>query len=556
MNSIARKLQIPNSGLVSLIGSIVALCVFGWVAVEYGYNRIYVPEGYSLQLRYKGPPLPFLPGGRPAAKSGKFAAIDSDNAEGWPKELGILEQLRGPGRHFYCPLWWERNLVSDIVVMPGTVAVGISKMGDKLPEGQFLVDGELGKTNHKGIIRKAFAPGRYRVNPYAYVLEPSNSESLKFGSQSRKSGWVEIPTGYVGVVTNLAANETIGAKSGIQENVLPPGIYPINPKEQHVDIVEIGFREKSITAELSRDVNGDLMLDEAGEPLIADEDSGITFPSNDGFRIQMDFTAVWGIMPNQAANVIRKFGNVEAVEQKVVSPQIESICRNMGSTLKAVELLEGESRAKFQEDTRLAFESVLKDKDVTLQVGLVRHIYIPQEVRVPIQDSYISKELKLTREQEQLTTKTEADLGEAEEKVKLESERVIVETEKMVAEALAEGEKTAEETRAEATKLVAAIDKQTAELEAQATVLLGEANSGAKKLLEEAKAEKFKLAVEAFGSGKSYNEWVFATNLPEDIQLNLLYAGEGTFWTDLKGFTEAMLGRQAVEGGKPTPRGR
>jgi regulator of protease activity HflC (stomatin/prohibitin superfamily) len=298
------------------------------------------------------------------------------------------------------------------------------------------------------------------------------------------------------------------------------------------------------------------MLDEAGEPLIADEDSGITFPSNDGFRIQMDFTAVWGIMPNQAANVIRKFGNVEAVEQKVVSPQIESICRNMGSTLKAVELLEGESRAKFQEDTRLAFESVLKDKDVTLQVGLVRHIYIPQEVRVPIQDSYISKELKLTREQEQLTTKTEADLGEAEEKVKLESERVIVETEKMVAEALAEGEKTAEETRAEATKLVAAIDKQTAELEAQATVLLGEANSGAKKLLEEAKAEKFKLAVEAFGSGKSYNEWVFATNLPEDIQLNLLYAGEGTFWTDLKGFTEAMLGRQAVEGGKPTPRGR
>jgi cell division septum initiation protein DivIVA len=133
---------------------------------------------------------------------------------------------------------------------------------------------------------------------------------------------------------------------------------------------------------------------------------------------------------------------------------------------------------------------------------------------------------------------------------------VIVETEKMVAEALAEGEKTAEETRAEATKLVAAIDKQTAELEAQATVLLGEANSGAKKLLEEAKAEKFKLAVEAFGSGKSYNEWVFATNLPEDIQLNLLYAGEGTFWTDLKGFTEAMLGRQAVEGGKPTPRGR
>jgi regulator of protease activity HflC (stomatin/prohibitin superfamily) len=551
-----KKFQIPNSGLVSLIGSIIAILLFGWTALEYGYNRIYVPEGYSLQLRYKGPPLPFLPGGRPASKKGEFASVDAKNPEAWPKELGILEQLRGPGRYFYCPLWWERNLVPDVTVEPGTVAIGISKMGDRLSEGQFLVDGQLGKTKYKGILRKAFAPGRYRVNPYAYVLEISDSPALKFGTQSRKSGWVEIPTGYVGVVTNLAGNEKTGAKAGIQENVLPPGIYPINPKEQHVDIVEIGFREKSITADLRRDPQGDLMLDEAGEPLIADEESGITFPSNDGFRIQMDFTAIWGIMPDQAANVIRKFGNVEAVEQKVVSPQIESICRNMGSTLKAVELLEGESRAKFQEDTRLAFESVLKDKDVTLQVGLVRHIYIPQEVRVPIQDSYISKELKLTREQEQLTTKTEADLGEAEEKVKLESERVVVETEKMVAQAVAEGAKTAEETKAEATKLVAVIDKETALLEAQATVLLGEANSGAKKLLEEAKAQKFKLAVEAFGSGKSYNEWVFATNLPDDIQLNLLYAGEGTFWTDLKSFTDAMLGKKAISGERPTPRSR
>ena len=60
----------------------------------------------------------------------------------------------------------------------------------------------------------------------------------------------------------------------------------------------------------------------------------------------------------------------------------------------------------------------------------------------------------------------------------------------------------------------------------------------------EAKADKFRLAVQAFGSGEAYNQWVFATGLPEDIELKLLYAGEGTFWTDLKGFTDVMLGRQ------------
>ena len=36
-------------------------------------------------------------------------------------------------------------------------------------------------------------------------------------------------------------------------------------------------------------------------------------------------------------------------------------------------------------------------------------------------------------------------------------------------------------------------------------------------------------------------------DLPEDVQLDMLYAGEGTFWTDLKGFTEVMVGRQAME---------
>ena len=62
---------------------------------------------------------------------------------------------------------------------------------------------------------------------------------------------------------------------------------------------------------------------------------------------------------------------------------------------------------------------------------------------------------------------------------------------------------------------------------------------------------RFKLAVGAFGSGESFNQWVFATGLPDDIQLQMLYAGEGTFWTDLKGFSETMLGRQVQEQRKP-----
>ena len=505
------------SALVILI--LIGLTVAG--GFHWFVNRVYVPEGQNLLLRYKGP---LLIGSRDQATPGQFAK------EG---QIGVYRELRGPGRHFYCPIWWKRTLVPDVIIGSGQLGIVRSKMGNPLPAGQYLVDGELGQTPHKGILRKAFGPGRYRVNSHAYEFDVVQTNRVVDRNQEKHSGWLEIPTGYVGVVTLLADNPITKKSKGIQHEVLPPGLYPVNPKEQQIDIVEIGFRETSITVDKQMDRNGKVAHDESGEPL-AVEESGINFPSNDGFKIQLDFTAVWGVMPNQAAAVVRTFGNIGAVEDKVIEPQSESICRNNGSKMGAVELLVGKSRLQFQKDTSLAFQDVLKEKNVTLLYGLVRHIYIPREIRIPIQNGYIANELKLTREQERDTAKTEANLREAEKRVELESERVRVETAKLVAEVMAEGEKESREIAAETVQLVAAIDKQIADLDAKKQIVLGEARAKAQQMSEEATAQKFKLAVEAFGSGSAYNKWQFAQGLPKNIDLQLFYAGEGTLWTDLK----------------------
>ncbi len=528
------------------------LLVIAYEMFEWTFNRTYVPEGSSLVMRYKGPPLPFLPGNRPPAISGQFAKVDE---HGRPLEVGILKDMLGPGRHFRWIGWWETHLVPDTIVHPGEVAIVSSKMGKDLTGGQFLVDGDLDQTNEKGILRQAFGPGTYRINDYAYAVEVLAKASVPQGAETNAAGWVSIPTGYVGVVTNLTDNKLTNTTAGIQDKVLQPGLYPINPNEQHVDSIGVGYAEKSIKSNfVSKD--GQPLLDESGEPAVMDDDSGIAFPSNDGFKIHMDFTAVWGIMPDQAADVIRKFGKLDAVESKVVVPQIESICRNKGSSLGAVDLLVGDTRQKFQEEVSEAFHKVLEDKGLTLLHGFVRNIHIPQIVRKPIQEKFVADELKLTREQELLTARTEATLREAEKKVDLENERIVAETTKMVAQVAAEGNKEAEETKAETLKLVAVVARKTAEVEAEASVTLGKANAGAKQVEAEAKSELFKLAVDAFGSGSAYNQWVFATGLPEDVQLDMLYAGEGTFWTDLKGFTEVMVGRQAMEQQKPTTKAK
>jgi hypothetical protein len=580
------KSRIKLLTLVALLGC-TALQVVNW-----SINRVFVPPGKSLLLRYKGP---LLLGRGHSPQPGQLARRE-------PLEVGVLMEMPGPGRHFYCPLWWERTLVEDVVVEPGELAVVTSLVGSdpaagagRLGDSQFLVEGELGETTSKGTLRRVYGPGRYRVNPYAYEVKKIKGQAdVSSGRQVKQSGWVRIETGHVGVVTNQTDNPRTGARQGIQPDPLPPGLYAINPREQQVDVIPIGYREKTLqsepreqtpnseprentlnseprektpssehrgvvagqTANLTIAHDGEPDMDDAdGEPDMDDAVGGIVFPSKDGFTIHMDFTAIWGILPEQAPRVVEFSGNVDAVEQRVVVPLIESICRNEGSKLGAVELLVGETREKFQDDTTEQFETRLKETGVALQYGLVRHIYIPREVRFPIQQKYLADELTLTRDQEQLTARMEADLREQERTVDLESERIKVETEKLVAEKLAEGKKTAAETRAETNKRLATIDRETAELERQAKVLLGQAEAAAQQKLEEAKAERFQLAVEAFGTPQAFNQWVFATGLPQDLDLQMLYAGEGTFWTDLKGFEQTLLGRQAAREQSPPSMG-
>ena len=133
--------------ITALLTALVTVLALGGLGFLWTVNRVYVPEGHSLMLRYKGP---LIFGEKTYAEQGQFAQ------EG---EIGILANLRGPGRHFYCPIWWERIIVPDVVVQPGHVAVVTSKMGTSLPPGQFLVDGDLGATANKGILRKAYGPG-------------------------------------------------------------------------------------------------------------------------------------------------------------------------------------------------------------------------------------------------------------------------------------------------------------------------------------------------------------------------------------------------------------
>lgn len=534
---------------------VVVLALVGYFGIwQWGVCRIEVPAGYSLLIRYKGP-WPFGLTGQ--APEGTLVKTD---AKGRPLQVGILEAMPGPGRHFYSPLEFETKLVKDEIIPPGKVGVMVSRIGKPLPEGTYLVD----EPGYRGILRKVLTPGRYRINTYAFevkVVDVDACVETNTRVKRRSEDPTMIPPGYVGVVTNRASDPATGEPRGISEKVLQPGIYFLNPEEKRIDVISIGYAETSLLVDAREgnpnappppDNNQRERGDRMGMSLADDpeyiEGRGIEFPSSDGFPIHLDFTAIWGIMPMQAPEVVRQFGRLKDVEQKVILPQIESICRLHGSRRGAVDLLVGDTREQFQDETAEELKRVLTSKNLSLLFGLVRHIYVPKAVREPIQRAKIADELTKTREQEQLTAKAQAELTEAEARVVFEEKRTRAETEKMVAEVIATGEKKAREIGAETERLTAEIGAKSAEVEAQATKVLGQAKAQADKLNREAKAERFQLLVKAMGGADAYARYVFAEGLPQDLRLGVFYAGPGTLWTDLKGFEQTMLGKIVADG--------
>ncbi|MFO0907558.1 MAG: SPFH domain-containing protein [Isosphaeraceae bacterium] len=513
---------------------------------------------------YKGP-WPFA---RPRGSEGTLVALDS---------RGSTEGRRDPRGHartgptLLLALEYETKIVPDVLIEPGKLGVVVSKVGKEQPPGSYLTDEE----GFKGIRRKVLTPGRYRLNEYAYDVRIVDVDACVEKStrvKRREQDPTMIPPGYVGVVTNKTDNPKAGETQGIQKDVLQPGIYFFNPEEKRVDVISIGFNESSLTVEVDpeataarreaaakaapiTDARGDRLGKTTGVDPVYRPGKGIEFPSNDGFLIHLDFTAIWGITPAQAPDVVRQFGTLKDVEQKVVLPQIGSICRMHGSKQGAVDLLVGETREQFQNESSIELDKVLASKALTLLFGLTRHIYVPAEVREPIQRAKIADELTKTREQEELTAEAQAELTEAKAKVVLEGRRTQAETLKLVAEIEADGEKKAREIEAETEKLRAEIDAKTAAIEAQSTKLLGEAEAKKVELLRQAEADRFRQYVTALGTPEAYNKYVFAEGLSDDLKLGVFYAGPGTFWTDLKGLEQTLLGKVVSETEAKRPRG-
>ncbi len=548
-----------------VIGIVVVLAAleFMWL---WGFCRFYVgPNRMAIITAKNGDPLE--PGQILARKGQK----------------GILEEPLGEGRHFLNPIFYEREIVPVTIIDPGKVGIVTSKVGEKLPTGEFIAE-----RGQKGIWRSVLGPGKYRMNTYGYNIEIVDA--------------ISIPIGYAGVITSLSGEQApsgqfAGEKQkGVRKDVLQPGLYYVNAKEYKVDVLEIGINQVSLLGESgskvvtkarqlgqnqalnvlqanvlqkqeekradyfsSRRQTSSMAPSTRGQPVdfragarVREADHAalaegemnlmelVSFPSRDGFDISLDMTVEFELDPSDIAGIYQRYGDLPAVVDKIIMPQITSISRNKGSEYRAKDFIVGEGREKFQDDLTVALETTLGGKDIKVYNALIRHVEVPDEIRAPIQQASIAIEQDLTNKERQNTARKEAELNTELSLIKQRGEQVMQETEKLKAEIAADLEKQVAQIQAETLRKAAEIKKLTAAISADRIRVLGQAKATSIEKVEGEKANGLQLKADAFGDPIAYAQWRFADTLNPRMKLNIIHAGEGTLWTDLEktGFAE------------------
>lgn len=552
---------------VSIIIKAAVILALAEVVWLWGFCRFYVgPNQMAVVTAKSGEPLE---PGQILARSG---------------QKGIQEETLGEGRHFLNPVLYDVEIIPAIFVPPGRVAVVTSKVGTTLAEGEFLAD-----RGQKGIWRSVLGPGKYRMNPYGYQIDIVDA--------------ISIPIGYAGVITSLSGEQAASGQfaeegqKGVRRDVLQPGLYYVNPKEYKVDVLEIGINQVSLLGRTGgkvvtkarqlgqnealnelqsavlqkqeakrqdylskRSAGGQMQKSLAGEQVIFDADGRppsaiapaplaegemnlvelVSFPSRDGFQISLDMTVEFELAPKEIAGIFRRYGDLPAVVDKIIMPQITSISRNKGSEYRAKDFIVGEGREKFQTDLTVSLEQTLGSKGIKVYNALIRHVEVPDQIREPIQQASIAVEQDLTNKERQNTARKQAELNTELSLIKQRGEQVMQETEKIKAEIAADLQKQVAEIQAETLKKTAEIQKQTAAIAANKVRVLGEARASALQKVEGEKASGLQLKAAVFSDPVAYARWRFAETLNPEVRLNIIHAGDGTLWTDLEktGFAE------------------
>jgi hypothetical protein len=523
---VKRFLKAVKWGLgVSIVGGLLMLLVFP------GLFRHRVPPGSHMCLRYKGA-LFFSADNKPA-KPGHWAAQG---------EVGPIREPLGPGDYWlqYLSPWWEVRIEKSLLVDTGEIASVTHLLGDPPPNGAVIAEGTLDTVQHKGQVREPLKPGLWRINSFGFTAEKTTTKNdtiqTSSGAVSSRSGWVEVPPGSILVVNNKHPDPSRGLAQGLQKDTRPPGITILNPSTQSGTVMEVGYWAMTRRTKLKKDEQGNVVYDDNGEPIIIDDgqslNGGIPIICKDSQKVWVDFTLIWGFLPDSAEKVLKSIGTRAQIEN-VIWKKVDSIFGTRGSGNVSADYGQSAKRTEYEKAAEEEVTKTLSEMGLVVYSAKVVKIHIPVAVRKPLQMASLAKEKTLTAQQIEKMAKAKALYEKALQDVGLGKETTAKETLLLVKQSQETATADAAVKEEQAKTLAAQIEKDATIKEAEALKVLEKAKADGKALEENAKGELYELAVKAFNRPEDYGAYRFVEELSDRFKINLFYAGWGTWWTDL-----------------------
>lgn len=484
-------------GLPKFIGWLLAVPILAVAGFAYVWmiQRVEVgPDELLVLVRKVGTPLPTKADDQVVLYPGLLKELGEPELS--TRYQGIVYETLPPGRYFFDPFFWDREIIQPTDIKQDEAGVLIRKFGRPMPEGATVAPE---KSDVRGPVAGWLKPGRYNLNTFAYEV--------------RRVKPIAIPAGHVGVQTLYSgtppatANKYIvsAGEAGVQPDVLPPGLHYNNPYERRIDVIDV----RSHTLDLRGDET-------------------IEFPSNDGFDILIEGTVEYSVRQDLAPYVLVAIGDHEEVVNRIILPYMKSLARIEGSKLLARDFISGEKRTAFQTTVFEQLRHQCYDQGIEIRAALIRRIVAPNEIAQPISDRQLAEQQIAQYNSEIAVAGSEARLVEQEELSK--QNQAIGEANRQMVTVVKEAEQTKAVTVTESRRKleVAKLNLQAAKETAAALLSRGAAEAEVKTLEYQAKARPLAEAVNAFGDGESYAQFFFYQKLAPAMK-NVLDSTDGPF---------------------------
>ena len=566
----AEKTVRPNGTARTVSAIVIVLLLAGWLlyfGFQWTFCRFYVPAGHMAVV---------------TAKTGKDPAPGTILVE--KGEKGIWRDVLAEGRHFLNPVEYEVKIVPAVTIPLGKVGIVTAKVGNELPSGEIIAPDD----RSKGVRRDVLGPGVYRLNPEGYSVEIVDAISIPVGYAgvvTSQSGKAPKPNEFAGP-----------GERGVWRDILQPGLYYLNRYAYQVNVIEIGMnqvtmasggnesvvstrnrlntatdalkeldyntlnfqqelRQKKARAEKSISslaqqappqpaVVGRMAKDSkrqmpSSAPLPAAAQifgisRAVEFPSRDGFKVALDMTVEFELMPENLSKIYLLYGDLPQVVEKIILPQVLSVSRLKGSSYRAQDFIMGEGRETFQNDLSRDLGRTLAARSIVVHNAIIRNVDIPLNILTPNRAVSLAKEQNLTNKSLQNTARKLAELNVETELIEQRRSEVGQETAKLVARIAAERDQAIAQLQAETQLQVAELDLKKSEILARTAQLKGETDVKTTFLVENEKAQGEQLRAEALGGKSILADLRMVDALNPKVKTQIIYAGSGTLWTDLK----------------------